>query len=64
VVTALQAGCLAMLLSALLTHATPDLGLFFFALAGLAAGLSRGATLESRPDSAATATVGPPVRVQ
>ena len=43
----LKAGCLAMLLSALLTHATPDLGLFFFALAGLAAGLSRGAVLES-----------------
>lgn len=43
----LKAGCLAMLLSAMLTHATPDLGLVFFALAGLAAGLSRGAVLES-----------------
>jgi hypothetical protein len=43
----LKAGCLAMLLSALLNGATPDLGLAFFALAGLAAGLSRGAVLES-----------------
>jgi len=49
---ALKAGCLAMALSALLTHATPDPGLFFFALAGLAAGLSRGAVLESRHASA------------
>jgi hypothetical protein len=64
VVVALQAGCLAMLLSALLTHATPDLGLFFFALAGLAAGLSRGASLESRPVFAAREAGSPIVRVQ
>lgn len=48
VIRALKAGCLALLSAALLTHATPDLGLFFFALAGLATGLSRGMVLESR----------------
>ncbi|SDL16016.1 hypothetical protein [Aliiruegeria lutimaris] len=45
----LKSGCLALLLSAMLTHATPDLGVIFFALSGLAAGLSRGALLESQP---------------
>ncbi len=44
----LKSACLAVLFSAMLTHATPDLGVIFFALAGLAAGLSRGAVLESR----------------
>jgi len=42
VIRALKAGCLAMFLSAMLTTATPDLGVFFFVLAGLCAGLSRG----------------------
>jgi hypothetical protein len=43
-----------MLASAVLTLATPDLGLFFFALAGVATGLSRAMVLESRaPDAAA-----------
>ncbi len=43
----LKAGCVALFMSAMLTHATPDLGIFFFAMAGLAAGMSRGAVLES-----------------
>ncbi|TMV86155.1 hypothetical protein FGG78_20125 [Thioclava sp. BHET1] len=42
----LQCGCLAMFISAMLTAPTPDLSIFFFALAGLAAGLSRGAVVE------------------
>ena len=45
VIRSLKAGCLAMFLSAMLTTATPDLGVFFFALAGLASGLSRGGVL-------------------
>jgi len=47
-IRALKAACLAQFVSAMLTHPTPDLGIFFFALAGLAAGLSRGGVLESR----------------
>lgn len=47
VIEGLQAGCLAMFISAMLTQPTPDLGIFFFLLAGLATGLSRGASLES-----------------
>lgn len=54
VVKSLKAGCLAMLCAALLTHPTPDFGVFFFALAGLIAGLSRALALESRPAGAAT----------
>jgi len=42
-----KAGVFAMLSSAVLTHSTPDLGLFIFALAGAATGLSRAATGES-----------------
>ncbi|MCB1358623.1 MAG: hypothetical protein KDK53_19740 [Maritimibacter sp.] len=42
-----KAGVLAMLSSAILTHSTPDLGLFIFALAGAATGLSRAAVGES-----------------
>jgi len=45
VIRALRAGCFAMFLSAMLTTATPDLGVFFFALAGLAAGLARGGNM-------------------
>jgi hypothetical protein len=48
IIRALKAGCLAMFMSAMLTTATPDLGVFFFALAGLAAGLSRGGQLLKR----------------
>jgi hypothetical protein len=48
VVRALKAGCVAMLSAAVLTHSTPDLGVFFFALAGLLTGLSRGLAIESR----------------
>jgi hypothetical protein len=44
----LKAACLALLMTALLASATPDLGLTFFALAGMATGLSRGAVIESR----------------
>lgn len=46
-IQALKSSCLAMLISAMLTSATPDLGIFFFAVAGMAAGLSRGAVIES-----------------
>jgi len=45
-VQALKSAGLAMLISAMLTSATPDLGIFFFALAGMVAGLSRGGVLE------------------
>lgn len=48
VITALKSGCAAMFISAMLTHPTPDLGIFFFMLAGAAAGLSRGGVLESQ----------------
>ncbi|MEX5729700.1 hypothetical protein Ga0609869_003053 [Rhodovulum iodosum] len=48
VIRSLKAGALALFLSALLTGSTPDLGLFFFAIAGLLAGLSRGGMLESQ----------------
>lgn len=47
VIRGLKAGCLAMMSAAILTHSTPDLGLFFFALAGVATGLSRALVLES-----------------
>lgn len=47
VARALKAGCLAMLSVAFLTFSTPDLGLFFFAVAGAATGLSRAMVLES-----------------
>lgn len=46
VVRALRSACIALLISANLTGATPDLGLFFFAFAGLAAGLNRGVILD------------------
>ncbi|MCB1337137.1 MAG: hypothetical protein KDK10_06690 [Maritimibacter sp.] len=42
-----KAGVFAMISSAILTHSTPDLGLFIFALSGAATGLSRAAVLES-----------------
>ncbi|PWJ22181.1 hypothetical protein [Jannaschia seohaensis] len=45
VADALRAGCVALLVSAVLTLPTPDLGLAFYAMAGAAAGLSRGAAL-------------------
>lgn len=46
VIRALRSGALALLISSLLTGATPDLGLIFFAFLGLATGLARGAQLE------------------
>lgn len=48
VIRGFKAACLAFFLSAMLTSATPDLGVIFFACAGFAAGLSRGAVVESR----------------
>jgi len=45
VITGLKSACFALFTTALLTSATPNLGVFFFTLAGLVAGLSRGATL-------------------
>lgn len=50
VVRALQSVCVALLISACLTGATPDLGIFFFAVCGLAAGLRRGVILEQGSD--------------
>ena len=47
IVRALQSACIALLISACLTGATPDLGVFFFAFCGLAAGLRRGVILEA-----------------
>lgn len=43
VITALKSACFALFVSAFLTSTTPNLGVFFFTLAGLATGLSRGA---------------------
>ena len=48
VIAALKSACFALFIVALLTSATPNLGVFFFALAGLATGLARGATLAAR----------------
>ena len=47
-ILAVKAACLALWLQAMLTLPTPDLGIFFFCLAGLIAGLSRGGVLEWR----------------
>lgn len=44
----LKALCLALWLNALLTGSTPNLGAFFFVMAGLCVGLSRGGVLQSR----------------
>jgi len=51
VVRALQSACVALLISASLTGATPDLGVFFFAFCGLAAGLRRGVILETTAEA-------------
>jgi len=48
VITALKSACFAIFIAALLTSATPNLGVFFFTLAGLAAGLSRGTSLSGQ----------------
>ncbi|MFT7592983.1 MAG: hypothetical protein ACI8R4_000294 [Paracoccaceae bacterium] len=45
VVTGLKSACFALFIAAFLTSTTPNLGVFFFTLAGLATGLSRGASL-------------------
>lgn len=45
VIAALKTACIAWFITALLTSASPNLGVFFFTLAGLAAGLSRGTSL-------------------
>ena len=45
IIAALKTACLALFLSDLLTAATPNLGVFFFALAGVATGLARGQRL-------------------
>ncbi|MCR9125579.1 MAG: hypothetical protein NXH82_05590 [Rhodobacteraceae bacterium] len=47
-IRALKAACGAMLLIDFLTAGTPNQGVFFFAMAGLAAGLSRGVMLHHR----------------
>lgn len=52
VIGGLKAACLALLCSAMLTVPTPDLGLFFFIMAGLAAGLTRGGVLQAQRDGA------------
>jgi len=62
VVRALQSACIALLISACLTGATPDLGVFFFAFCGLAAGLRRGVILEAAQPLDASPT-RPPARV-
>lgn len=47
-VTALKWGCAATLVNELLIASTPNLGVFFFALAGLATGLARSTQVEAR----------------
>ena len=58
VIRGLKAACLAFFISALLTAATPDLGVIFFACAGFAAGLSRGAVVESRSETQRGSRIG------
>ncbi|MGC9368076.1 MAG: hypothetical protein ACP5DX_00920 [Paracoccaceae bacterium] len=53
VIKALKAACLAQFCAAMLILATPDLGIFFFVLAGLAAGLARGGRLAARASNVA-----------
>lgn len=48
VIAGLKAALLAVVVQAILSAGTPDLGVFFFLLAGLLAGLSRGGILEAR----------------
>ena len=48
-ISGLKAGCGAMFIAAMLAHPTPDLGIFFYAMAAMVVGLSRGGVLESRP---------------
>lgn len=55
VARALKAGCIALLLRALVVKSTPNLELSFFAMAGLLVGLSRGARLRASLPSAGTA---------
>ncbi len=43
IIQSLKIGCLALLIAALLTAPTPNLGTFFYVLAGLSVGLSRSA---------------------
>jgi hypothetical protein len=43
IIQSLKIGCLALLIAALLTASTPNLGTFFYVLAGLSVGLSRSA---------------------
>jgi hypothetical protein len=47
-VAALQAGCLGLLLRALVVKASPNLDVLFFALAGAAAGLSAAYVTEKK----------------
>ena len=44
-VSALLCGCAVAVIEAMLTRPTPDMGLMFFLMAGMAAGLSRGAEI-------------------
>ena len=55
VARALKMGCLALLAQAMLTTATPNLELGFFAMAGLAVGLAAGARAAARGPVAPTA---------
>ncbi len=49
---ALKTACFALFISSMLTATLPNLGIFFFALAGMATGLSRGAKLRAPPRGA------------
>lgn len=49
---ALMMGCVGLLLRALVVRATPDLGLLFFALAGMAAGMARSLELGAQTHAA------------
>lgn len=53
VVTGAKAACLALLVIAMLIKSTPDLEIFYFALAGLAVGLARGNQLGKSQDVSA-----------
>jgi hypothetical protein len=52
IVRALRAGCLALLIRAVITKATPDLELLFFAMGGMAVGLAAMTVRDQRPPPA------------
>lgn len=59
VISAAKAACIALFISDLMTAATPNSGVFFFAVAGALTGLARGARLHAAPVSLSRNLSGP-----